>query len=204
MTIPTRPSAPTFTGTPPNRGQSEDDFNVNQQNFVDYQVTWASIVDTVTSWINTVAALVEGWAVDAEAATVLTAADVVATNAAKVDAQAAAAAAQAAAGLTPDPDFGMVLATTANTAVKTSAYTAIVGVMQDVDTSGGAFAITPPASPTVGQWFGVRDYNQGSFAGNFPWILYGTNKIIGRSENCYIDLNTVIFTWRGATKGWCL
>lgn len=119
-------------------------------------------------------------------------------------AQQAAAAAEQAAGLTPDPDFGMVITTTSNATVKTSAFTAVVGIMQDVDTSGGTFGITTPVSPEIGQWFGIRDYNQQAFYGQFPWLIYGSDKIIGLSENCTIDVNTMIFTYRGATKGWCI
>jgi hypothetical protein len=158
----------------------------------------------LADWMEDAANAVETDANAADASAVAAALSETAAELAETNAEAAAAAAQAAAGLTPDPDFGMVLATTADTDVKTSAYTAEVGVMQDVNTSGGAFAITPPASPTVGQWFGVRDYNQQGFRAGYPWIDYTSDKIIGLSEDCYVNLNTVIFEWRGATKGWCV
>lgn len=179
--------------------------------FADDADTWVAALATFTTEANALQTDVNAKQVladasaDAAAASVTAAGvHVTAAQLAETNAEAAAAAAQAAAGLTPDPDFGMVFATTANTAVKTSAYTAEVGVLQDVNTSGGAFAITPPASPTVGQWFGVRDYNQSRFSGLYPWIDYTSDKIIGLSEDCYINVNTVIFTWRGAAKGWCV
>lgn len=172
--------------------------------FADDADTWVAALATFTTEANALQTDVNAKQVTTSAAAVSATASEVAAELAEVNAEAAAAAAQAAAGLTPDPDFGMVFATTANTAVKTSAYTAEVGVLQDVNTSGGAFAITPPASPTVGQWFGVRDYNQSRFSGLYPWIDYTSDKIIGLSEDCYINVNTVIFTWRGAAKGWCV
>lgn len=179
--------------------------------FADDADTWVAALATFTTEANALQTDVNAKQVASAASATASAASattastsVTAAQLAETNAEAAAAAAQAAAGLTPDPDFGMVIATTANTAVKTSAYTAEVGVMQDVNTSGGAFAITPPASPTVGQWFGVRDYNQNRFSGAYPWVDYTSDKIIGLSEDCYINVNTVIFEWRGAAKGWCV
>lgn len=206
MPLPNPGTPPTIDALPvaPIRNTDGPTFNSKAAPFVAALDPFGDDVDAVGTWMQSAANFVEEQAGFASAAAVSSAADVVSTHADVVAADAAAAAAQAAAGLTPDANFGMVLATTASTIIKTSAYTAAVGKMQDVDTSGGAFAITPPASPTVGQWFGVRDYNQSSFGGKFPWVVYGTDKIIGKAENCYIDVNTVIFTWRGATKGWCL
>ena len=197
MAITALPTAPSRSGSP--------------ATFSDDADTWVGALATFTTEANALQTDVNSKQVAAAASATASAASataastsVTAAQLAETNAEAAAAAAQAAAGLTPDPDFGMVIATTANTAVKTSAYTAEVGVMQDVNTSGGAFAITPPASPTVGQWFGVRDYNQNRFSGTYPWVDYTSDKIIGLSEDCYIDVNTVIFEWRGATKGWCV
>jgi len=105
--------------------------------------------------------LAEAGASSAENSATAAAASEIAAELAETNAEAAAAAAQAAAGLTPDPDFGMVIATTASTVVKTSAYTAEVGVLQDVDTSGGAFAITlllnPLAPKSLFAWLGWLD-----------------------------------------------
>lgn len=204
MPVSSPPVVAPLTGTPPNRGQSEEDFNTNQQNFVDYQVDFVPDVNDLADWFEDTANFTETQANAAESSATAAATSEFNADASADRAEAAQAAAEAAAGLTPDPNFGMVIVTTAATDVKTSTYTAVLGKMQDVDTSGGAFAITPPASPSVGQWFGVRDYNQSAFNGIFPWIDYTSDKIIGLAEDCYIDVNTIIFEWRGATKGWCV
>lgn len=204
MAVPTPPLVAPLVGAPPNRGQSEEDFNTNQQNFVDYQVGFVPDVNDLANWMNDTADFTEtqanagaGSATAAATSAASAADDATRSEEAKV-------AAEAAAGLTPDPSFGMVIITNALNDVKTTTYTAVRGRIQDVDTSAGAFGITPPATPSNGWWFGVRDINQSAFRGKFPWITYSTDKILGKSENCYIDVNTVIFTWRGAAKGWCV
>jgi hypothetical protein len=211
MAVTPPPLITTDVSDPPNRGQEQSVFSPKMDAFLAAFDPLQTEQNALAEWMEDTANSTEGWANDADASATAAAgsasdaaAQVVLATAEKVAAQAAAAAAQAAAGLTPDADFGMVVATTANTAVKTSAYTAEVGVLQDVNTTGGGFAITPPASPTVGQWFGVRDYNQSRFIAGRPWIDYTSDKIIGLSEDCYINVNTVIFEWRGATKGWCV
>lgn len=204
MPITPPPLITTDVSDPPNRGQEQAVFSPKMDTFLSNFQPLKTEQNTLAEWMEDAANAVEVDANAADASAAAAALSETAAELAETNAEAAAAAAQAAAGLTPDPDFGMVIATTANTAVKTSAYTAEVGVMQDVNTSGGAFAITPPASPTVGQWFGVRDYNQNRFGGSYPWIDYTGDKIIGLSEDCYINVNKVIFEWRGATKGWCV
>lgn len=183
---------------PPSRADAPATFDDDADQFaIDLAGPWTTEANALQTDVN-------AKQVTASAAQVTASAAAVSATASENAAAAAAAAAQAAAGLTPDPDFGMVIATTANTAVKTSAYTAEVGVLQDVNTTGGGFAITPPSSPTVGQWFGVRDYNQNRFNTGYPWVDYTSDKIIGLSEDCFINVNTVIFEWRGAAKGWCV
>lgn len=204
MAVTPPPLIATDVSDPPNRGQDQAVFSPKMDSFLASFNPFKIALNTLAAWSETIANLVEGWANSALASATAAATSETAAELAEVNAEAAAAAAQAAAGLLPDADFGMVIATTANTAVKTAAYTAEAGVLQDVNTSGGAFAITPPASPTVGMWFGVRDYNQDSFSTGFPWLDYTSDKIVGLSEDHYIDVNTAIYTWRGATKGWCL
>lgn len=204
MPITPPPLITTDVSDPPNRGQEQSVFSPKMDAFLSNFQPLKTEQNALAEWMQDAADAVEIDANAADASAAAAASSETAAELAETNAEAAASAAQAAAGLTPDPDFGMVIATTANPAVKTSSYTAEVGVIQDVNTSGGAFAITPPASPSVGQWFGVRDYNQAAFTGIYPWILYTTDKIIGKSENCFINVNTVIFEWRGATKGWCV
>jgi len=100
--------------------------------FSDDADTWVAALATFTTEANALQTDVNAKQVTATAAQVTASAAAVSATASENAAEAAAALAQAAAGLTPDPDFGMVIATTANTTVKTSAYTAEVGVMQDV------------------------------------------------------------------------
>jgi len=190
--------------TAPSRASDPATFSDDADTWVAALATFTTEANALQTDVNAKQVLAAASAVAADLSADDAANSVIAAELAETNAEAAAAAAQAAAGLTPDPDFGMVIATTANTAVKTSAYTAEVGVLQDVNTTGGGFAITPPASPTVGQWFGVRDYNQNRFNTGYPWVDYTSDKIIGLSEDCFINVNTVIFTWRGATKGWCV
>jgi len=190
--------------TAPSRASDPATFSDDADTWVAALATFTTEANALQTDVNAKQVLAAASAVAADLSADDAANSVIAAELAETNAEAAAAAAQAAAGLRPDPDFGMVIATTANTTVKTSAYTAEVGVLQDVNTTGGAFAITAPASPTVGQWFGVRDYNQGRFRTGFPWVDYSSDKIIGLAEDCFINVNTVIFTWRGATKGWCL
>lgn len=204
MAVTPPPLIDTDVSDPPNRGQDQAVFSPKMDNFLASFQPFKLDLNGLAEWVEDTANGVETDANAAQSSATAAADSELAAETAETNAEAAAAAAQAAAGLTPDPDFGMVIATTANTSVKTSAYTADVGVLQDVDTSGGAFAITLPASPTVGQWFGVRDYNQRRFSGLYPWLDYTSDKIIGLSEDCYINVNTVIFTWRGAAKGWCV
>jgi len=190
--------------TAPSRASDPATFSDDADTWVAALATFTTEANALQTDVNAKQVLAAASAVAADLSADDAANSVIAAELAETNAEAAAAAAQAAAGLSPDADFGMVIATTANTTVKTSAYTAEVGVLQDVNTTGGGFAITPPASPTVGQWFGVRDYNQDQFNTGYPWIDYISDKIIGLSEDCFIDVNTIIFEWRGATKGWCV
>lgn len=66
MPLPPAPYVNPLTGTPPNRGQTEDDFNVNQQNFVDYQVAFVPQVNAAVSWINSAYTGIEEEAENAE------------------------------------------------------------------------------------------------------------------------------------------
>jgi hypothetical protein len=190
---------------PPHRTDSPETFDDDADQFAgDLAGPWTAEANALQTDVNAKQVLAAASSVAAGFSADDAAASATAAELAETNAEAAAAAAQAAAGLTPDADFGMVLATTANTAVKTSAYTAEVGVMQDVDTSGGYFVVTTPASPTVGQWFGIRDYNQNRFRDDFVIVEYSGDKIIGLAEDCFIDVNSVIFEWRGAARGWCV
>lgn len=66
MAIPAPPLVAPLIGTPPNRGQSEDEFNTNQQNFVDYQVGFVPDVNALATWMDDTATTTEDNALSAE------------------------------------------------------------------------------------------------------------------------------------------
>lgn len=88
---------------------------------------------------------------------------------------------------------------------KSSAYTAENGDGILADTSGGAWTLTLPSSPSVGDVVGVSD-SSGSFATNNLTIANNGSKIMGASENLVIDINDASFllVYTGSTDGWKL
>lgn len=84
----------------------------------------------------------------------------------------------------------------------TAAATAVAGQNFDCDTSGGAYALTLPASPNVGDWIGINDYARTFKTNNLTLGRNGQN-IEGLAENCDLDLlfrGRVEF--RGGSLGW--
>ncbi len=120
----------------------------------------------------------------------------------KVAAQAAAAAAEQAAGLTPDPDFGMVISTQAILNLKTATFTAVVGETYRIDTSAGGFDFYPPAGMTQGQVFHIIDH-AGTFNINSPRLVAGSYKIMGETIDLILTQKNQrrTFEYAGATKG---
>lgn len=184
--------------------QNQGQYSDNMDYFAGKLPTTVTDINTSTAWIDARASDASASATQAAANANTSSSNVAASQLAQSNSEAAAAASQQAAGLTPNPSFGMVIATNASNDVKTSTYTAVIGKVQDLNTSGGVFGITTPSSPTIGQWIGFRDINQKSFGDLFPWLIYGSDRIIGLQEDCFLDANTLIFTWRGSAKGWCL
>lgn len=87
---------------------------------------------------------------------------------------------------------------------KTTTYTAVAGDRLLVDTSGGAFTITLPASPSVGDApILLRDL-AGTFATNNLTLDRNGNKIEGAPEDFIVDINAFAgwLVWTGATYGW--
>lgn len=86
--------------------------------------------------------------------------------------------------------------------VKTTTYTAVNGDRIAADTSGGAFTITLPATPTTGHYVEFTD-GGGSFATNNLTITHGGSTIMALSENMTVSTNNAGFglvyngtTWR--------
>jgi hypothetical protein len=67
MPVTPPPSVTPISGELPDRGQTEVQFDTNQQNFVNYQANFGPEVNDTTDWINTVADQVEVWANETEA-----------------------------------------------------------------------------------------------------------------------------------------
>lgn len=87
---------------------------------------------------------------------------------------------------------------------KTTTYTAVAGDRLLADTSGGAFTITLPASPSVGDApILLRDL-AGTFATNNLTLDRNGNKIEGAPEDFIVDITAFAgwLVWTGATYGW--
>lgn len=91
------------------------------------------------------------------------------------------------------------------TTAKTSAFTATKGEHYLIDTSGGAFTMTLPASPSEGDIVSCSDYGQAFDTHN---LTVGSNslKIMGLSEDMVADQANISFAllYSGTTKGWIL
>jgi len=88
---------------------------------------------------------------------------------------------------------------------KTANYTAVSRDRLFADTSGGAFTITLPASPSAGDEVWIADA-AGSFATYNLTIGRNSTNIMGLAENMTIGINysTIHLAYEGATNGWRL
>ena len=88
-------------------------------------------------------------------------------------------------------------------ATKSTTYQAVVGDALLCDTSGGAFTITLPLSPSVGNTVRIADI-AGTFDTNNLTIARNGQKINNLSEDMVLDIGdvSVIFVYTGATYGW--
>lgn len=127
-----------------------------------------------------------------------------ASNAATT-ASAAALAAQNAAGLPPMPGAGRLIKTEGASNKLTGSAALAMGRAYDCDTSGGAFSVTLPASPSIGDYVWIRDYS-GTFAGNNLTVLRNGSPAEGLSEDLTLDINglSVCINYIDATKGWVM
>jgi len=90
-------------------------------------------------------------------------------------------------------------------AVKTSDFTAVAGEGYFVNTTGGAVAVTLPASPSLGDEVTVVDY-AGTADTNNITINRNSHKIQGDASNLTISTERAGFTlvYVDATQGWLL
>jgi hypothetical protein len=89
--------------------------------------------------------------------------------------------------------------------LKTTTYTAAANEAIMVDTSGGAWTLTLPASPSANDVVHVADY-AGTFATYNLTVARNSQKIMGLSEDMTVSDNNAAFTltYIDATKGWTI
>jgi len=86
---------------------------------------------------------------------------------------------------------------------KTAGFTVTSGTQYLVDTSGGAFTVTLPLSPTVGDTFGIIDLT-GTFGTNAVTLARNGSNVLRAAEDGLIDINNWSTPWiyTGTTNGW--
>ena len=86
---------------------------------------------------------------------------------------------------------------------KTTTYTTSADEGVLADTSGGAWTLTLPASPSAGDTVGVSDA-EGSFATNNLTVGRNSSNIMGSAEDLVIDIDDASFLliYNGANDGW--
>lgn len=92
-----------------------------------------------------------------------------------------------------------------NWETKTSDFTAAPGGQYLVDTSGGAVAMTLPASPAANDWVQWVDLYEYFGTNNFT-INPGANNFHGSTEDvvCQNPNENALIEWTGATRGWVI
>lgn len=200
MPVSPPPAVTPITGELPNRGQTETQFDTNQQNFVDYQAGFGPEVNDLADWMETTANLTEGWSNSAdEDATTATTQAGIATNQAGI-AVAAAASATLAPGTsatstsTITPGYGSKSFTLAETG-KTFVVNQFVTVASAADPSNVYFngAITAFNSGT-----GAITVNAGAFKGSASasdWTITGSAPAFGQRftnpRQDWVNLGTI-------------
>ena len=89
------------------------------------------------------------------------------------------------------------------TAIKTATLTAASGEGYFCNTSGGAFTVNLPSSPTVGDIVAVKDY-AGTFDTNNLTLGRGGSNIEGLASDKVLSTESlsITFVYADATKGW--
>lgn len=89
--------------------------------------------------------------------------------------------------------------------IRTANFTASAGVRYYLDTSGGSFTMTLPASPTAGDQVAFVDYG-GNFATNAAVLDRNGSNLMGLAENMNLDVDNFSGTveYVDATQGWVL
>jgi hypothetical protein len=89
------------------------------------------------------------------------------------------------------------------TSIKTTGFTAVSGEGYFCNTTGGAFTVTLPASPSVGDIVGVKDYANTFDTNNLTLGRNGSN-IGGAADDATLQTEglAVTLVYADATKGW--
>ena len=89
------------------------------------------------------------------------------------------------------------------TTIKTSGFTAVNGEGYFCNTTGGAFTVTLPASPSVGDIVAIKDY-AATFGSNALTLGRNSSNIGGIAENLDLatDQQSITLIYADATKGW--
>ena len=92
-----------------------------------------------------------------------------------------------------------------NFTVRTANFSGSAGVRYYLNTSGGSFTLTLPASPTAGDQVAFVDYG-GNFATNAAVLDRNGSKIMGSAANMNLDVDYFSGTveYVDATQGWVL
>ena len=90
-----------------------------------------------------------------------------------------------------------------STTIKTATFTAASGEGYFCNTSGGAFTVNLPSSPSVGDIVAIKDYGS-SFATNNLTIGRGGSNMNGTADDFTASTNNLSLTlvYADATKGW--
>ena len=89
------------------------------------------------------------------------------------------------------------------TSIKTATFTAVSGEGYFCNTSGGAFTLNLPSSPSVGDIVALKDYGS-SFATNNLTVGRGGSNLNGSAGDFTAATNNLSLTlvYADATKGW--
>jgi len=89
------------------------------------------------------------------------------------------------------------------TSIKTATFTAVSGEGYFCNTSGGAFTVNLPSSPSVGDIVAVKDY-AGTFDTNNLTLGRGGSNIEGQAADKVLvtESLSITFVYADATKGW--
>jgi hypothetical protein len=96
-----------------------------------------------------------------------------------------------------------VTAVTWDTTAKTAGFTAVAGNGYFVNTTSGAITVTLPATPSVGDFVGIKDYANTADTNNITIARNGSN-IQGTANDFIISTEglSIILIYVDATQGW--